>query len=118
MSGDAVHEYSIASSLLRMACQHARERGADRVVRLEVSVGELSGVEVPLLETAWTLVRERSVCDGADLAVRAVPVRWECSRCGEPVVPGLSLTCARCAVPARLAEGDELMLLRIEMEVS
>jgi hydrogenase nickel insertion protein HypA len=113
-----VHEYSIASALLRQAEEHAQKHGAARVLRLEICVGELAGVEVPLRETAWSLVRERSLCDGAPLAVRRLPARWECPRCGQSVPRGLALRCEPCAVPARLAEGDELVLERIEMEVT
>lgn len=113
-----MHEYSIASSLLRMAEEHAQKHGAARVVRLEICVGELSGVEAPLLETAWGLVRERSLCASAELAVRRLAARWECSRCGAPIARGLVLRCERCAAPGLLAEGDELVLERIEMEVT
>jgi len=113
-----VHEYGIASSLLRMAEAHVRKHDAARVVRLEVRIGELSGVEVPLLETAWSLVRERSVCAGVDLDVRRVPARWACPRCEAPLPPGARLSCPACGVPAKLTAGGELFLDRIEMEVS
>lgn len=113
-----MHEYSIASSLLRLAQEHAQKHGATRVLRVEICVGELAGVEVPLLETAWGLVRERSVCASAELGVRALPARWECPRCGDAVERGLALRCAGCDSPARLAAGDELLLERVEMEVT
>jgi hydrogenase nickel incorporation protein HypA/HybF len=113
-----LHEYSIASSLLRLAEEHAQKHGAARVLRLEICVGELSGVEVPLLETAWGIVRERSVCEAAELSVRTPAARWECPSCGEPVARGLALRCTRCELPARLAEGGEMVLERIEMEVT
>ena len=113
-----MHEYGIASSLLRMAEEHVRKHDAARGVRLELRVGELSGVEVPFLETAWRLVRERSVCEGADLDVQRVPARWSCPRCETELPPGARLSCPDCAVPARLAAGGELFLDRIEMEVS
>jgi hydrogenase nickel incorporation protein HypA/HybF len=113
-----MHEYSIASALLRQAEEHAQKHGAARVLRLEICVGELAGVEIPLLETAWGLVRERSLCAGAALRVRSLPARWACSRCEAPVARGLALRCERCRAPARLSEGDELVLERIEMEVA
>lgn len=113
-----MHEYSIASSLLRLAEEHVQKQASARVVRLEICVGELSGVEVSLLETAWGLVRERSPCAGALLAVRRQEACWECPRCGRAVARGLALRCARCDMPARLARGDELVLERIEMEVA
>jgi hydrogenase nickel incorporation protein HypA/HybF len=113
-----VHEYSIASSLLRLAEEHARKREASRVVKLELRIGELSGVELPLLQTAWSLVRERSLCDGVDLTVQRVPARWVCARCEGAVAPGTRLACGACGGRARLVEGEELVLDRIEMEVA
>lgn len=113
-----MHEYSIASSLLRMAEEHAEKRGADRVVALEIHVGELSGVEVDLLETAWTLVRERSICQDVPLTFNRIDARWVCRSCGESIARGQLLACAACGGPARLEAGDELLLGRIEMEVT
>lgn len=113
-----MHEYSIASSLLRMAEEQAVKHAAARVVSLELRVGELAGIEVDLLETAWSLVRERSCCDGVDLAITRTPARWECRDCGGPIARGGLLACSGCGAKARLASGDELVLDRIEMEVA
>lgn len=113
-----MHEYSIASSLLRMAEEQAAKHAAQRVLAVELRVGELSGVETELLETAWSLVRERSCCDGVDLAITRVTARWECSDCGTEIARGGWLACGHCGASARLACGDELLLDRIEMEVS
>jgi len=113
-----VHEYSIASSLLRLVEEHARKHEATRVVRIGLRVGELSGVEVDLLATAWSLVRERSLCDGVDLEVRAVPARWACGACGAQPEPGAVLACPDCGGRVGLTAGDDLVLDRIEMEVS
>jgi hydrogenase nickel incorporation protein HypA/HybF len=113
-----VHEYSIASSLLRMVEEHAGKHEGARVVRLELRIGELAGVEVPLLATAWSLVRERSVCEGVDLTVERVPAVWQCAECGGEIARGGWLACGRCGAQARLCAGDELILDRIEMEVT
>jgi len=112
-----MHEYSIASSLLRMAEEQVAKHAAERVSALALSVGALSGVEIELLETAWSLVRERSCCDGVDLAITRVAARWACAECGAPIAPGGLLRCDDCGASARLACGDELVLERIEMEV-
>jgi hydrogenase nickel incorporation protein HypA/HybF len=113
-----MHEYSIASALLRMAEQEAAKHAAERVVRLELRLGELSGVEPDLLETAWSLVRERSICDGVDLVIERVAARWVCSRCAHVIERGALLGCPECGSRAELECGDELMLDRIEMEVT
>jgi hydrogenase nickel incorporation protein HypA/HybF len=112
-----MHEYSIASALLRSAEEHARKHDAQRVVRIEIRIGEAAGVEVPLLETAWSLVRERSLCDGVDLTIERVSAHWQCAECESPIPAGERLACPRCGGRASLTSGDELMLDRIEMEV-
>ena len=112
-----MHEYSIASSLLQLAEEQARKHGAKRVVGLELRLGEQSGVEVELLETAWSLVRERSLCEGVALSIQRIPARWQCKECDEPIAPGALLVCAGCGGRGHLASGDELMLDRVEMEV-
>ncbi len=113
-----MHEYSIVGALLDQVGELAAQRDATAVHRLEVRIGELSGVEVELLETAFELFRERTICAGATLEVRPVPARWACPRCDGPIARGAALRCPDCAVPARLAEGDEIILDRIEMEVA
>jgi hydrogenase nickel incorporation protein HypA/HybF len=112
-----VHEYSLVQALLDQVDRQARAHHATAVHRLHVSVGELSGVEVPLLETAYATFRERTLCAGAELEVHAVPARWACPGCGRIVVRGEPLRCPECGAPARLEAGDEIVLDRIEMEV-
>lgn len=112
-----MHEYSIVQALMARVAAEAAARGAVGVHRLEVRIGELAGVERELLATAFSLFREGTVCDGAELRIRPVPARWACSRCGSGISPGSLLRCDVCASPARLVEGDEIVLDRIEMEV-
>jgi hydrogenase nickel incorporation protein HypA/HybF len=113
-----MHEYSIVQALLDRVDQEVRTHGATRIHRVRVSIGELAGVEVDLLRTAYETVRHRTACHDADLEVRQVEARWECSRCRAPVRRGAALQCATCGAAARLASGDEIMLDQIEMEAA
>jgi hydrogenase nickel incorporation protein HypA/HybF len=112
-----VHEYSIVQALMDRVGAEARARGATAVHRLSIRIGELSGVEPGLLTTAYDTFRERTICEHADLAVMIVAARWECPGCGCAISRGERLACTACALPARLVEGDEIVLDRIEMEV-
>jgi hydrogenase nickel insertion protein HypA len=112
-----VHEYSIVQSLIERVEEEARSRGAVSILRVSVRIGELSGVETELLETAYATFREVTVCREADLLVHAVPARWACRLCGRAIGRGEILSCPDCGSPARLVEGDEILLERIEMEV-
>jgi hydrogenase nickel insertion protein HypA len=112
-----MHEYSIVQALVDRVDAEARARKATAVHRLSVRIGELSGVDVDLLTTAYETFRERTICERAELDLQFVPARWECPNCGDLIRRGEVLTCPSCAVPARLVQGDEILLDRIEMEV-
>ena len=112
-----MHEYSIVQALMERVSAEARARRATAVHRLSVRIGELSGVEVDLLTAAYQTFRDRTICEGAALEVQVVAARWECPSCGRAIGRGDLLSCPACALPARLAQGDEIMLDRIEMEV-
>ena len=110
-----MHEYSIVASLIDRV--DASRPQAARIKRLHVKIGALSGVDVPLLVTAFETFRERMSCCDAELLVEETAARWCCPRCGAELVRGARLRCGSCGVPARLVQGDEIILQRIEMEV-
>jgi hydrogenase nickel incorporation protein HypA/HybF len=113
-----MHEYSIVQALLNKVEAECASRGAFAVHRLSIRIGELSGVEPDLLATAWETFREDSICRGAPMEIRRVPARWACPTCAEPIAKGARLQCPVCRIPAKLAEGDEIVLDQIEMEVA
>ncbi len=112
-----MHEYAIVQALLAQVEAAAQAAGATAVRTIRVRIGELAGVEVDLLRTAYATFRERGPCRTAELAVEAVAARWACPRCRRPRARGEVLRCPECSLPARLVAGDELILDRIEMEV-
>jgi hydrogenase nickel incorporation protein HypA/HybF len=111
-----VHEYSIVSSLIDRVQREAEAHGGVRVHKLHVKIGELAGVEVDLLNTAFETFAERTICDGAELAIHTVDAAWACPSCNQRMSRGQVLRCSSCQRPARLVEGDEIILERIEME--
>lgn len=113
-----VHEYSIVQALMEKIEDQARAHRASAVTRVALRIGELSGVEPDLLQTAFELVRERSICDGAALEIRRVPARWVCRACGRDVATGGVLRCAACNGPAELAEGNDIVLDQLDVEVA
>jgi len=112
-----VHEWSIVEALLARVEEEVQRRGAVRVHRLRVRLGALSGVEPALLASAYDVFRAGSACADASLEIVPTAARWACSRCEAEVPADGVLACPRCAAPARLAAGDEILLERIEMEV-
>jgi hydrogenase nickel incorporation protein HypA/HybF len=113
-----MHEYSVARSLMDAIDATASENRATSVQRVHLRIGELAGIEVDLLRSAFGLVRERTICSEAELEVEISPAEWQCSFCGQSIPRGTALRCSDCDVPARMISGDEIMLERLEMEVS
>ena len=112
-----MHEYSIVQSLYDAVAAQASARGAIAVHGLRVRIGELSGVDPGLLDTAWKTFRVKTICEEAPLDIEIVAAAWLCSLCGAPVARGGVLACGACGAPARLKQGDEILLDRIVMEV-
>ena len=113
-----MHEYSIVQALLDRVAAEARTHSAIAVHRIRVQIGEVSGVETELLETAFDLARTETICDNAELEIVPVPARWKCDSCGANIDRGEILRCLLCDLPVRLAAGDEIILERIEMEAA
>lgn len=112
-----MHELSIVQSVMDRVQAEARARGATQVHRLELRVGSMSGVVPELLHTAWEVFRQGTLCDQAELHIVEVPAIWGCPACARDLEAGAALRCPHCGGPARLRQGDELMLDRLEMEV-
>ena len=58
-----MHEYSIVQALLDRVEQELRRKGASRSHLVRVRIGELAGVEVELLRTAYDTIRRGTGCD-------------------------------------------------------
>ena len=112
-----MHEYSIVASLVDRVQREVDARPGATVHRLHVRIGELAGVEVELLRTAFETFRARTSCEAAELAIETVAPEWRCSRCDAAIARGEILRCPSCGRPARLVAGDDIILERIEMEV-
>jgi len=113
-----MHEYSIVQALLARVEREARAHDATRVHRVKVRIGELAGVESDLLQSAFDLARQATLCEAAELEVVSSAAIWECPNCRTTLPKGSVLRCSDCDGPARLSSGDEILLERIEMEAA
>jgi hydrogenase nickel incorporation protein HypA/HybF len=95
----------------------ARER-AERVTRILLQIGPLSGVEPLLLQDAFPIASAGTVAADAVLDVDAQPVRVRCMACqAESAASANRLVCGECGdYRTQLISGDELMLISVELE--
>ncbi len=115
-----MHELSVARALLRQVERLAGEHRALAVRGVTVRIGPLSGVEPGLLARAFPRAAAGSVADGAELRIESVAVRVHCEDCGaEGEAAPNRLACPACgSLNTRLAGGDEMLLVSLELETS
>ncbi|MGB5257359.1 MAG: hydrogenase maturation nickel metallochaperone HypA [Woeseiaceae bacterium] len=113
-----MHELSVCLSLMQQIDSIVRDRNAARVTKITLDVGPLSGVEPELLRNAYPLAAAGTSAEGAELVMQTGDVVVHCSQCGsESTVAPNKLLCASCGdFRTRLVSGDELTLLRVELE--
>ncbi len=112
-----MHELAVCQALIEQVEGIARERLAQRVDTVCVSIGPLSGVEPRLLEQAFPVASAGTVADGASLVLDCLPVRVRCQQCDQ-VTDALPsrLVCGNCGDwHTELVSGDELILSRVEL---
>jgi hydrogenase nickel incorporation protein HypA/HybF len=110
-----MHELSIADSVVRIACAHARGR---RVRTVELKVGHLRQVVPSALEFAFGLVAEGTELQGAELVMEVVPAAGRCRACGgESALPAFPLQCSHCgSFDVDVLRGEELLVDALELE--
>ena len=115
-----MHELSVCLSLLQQVEAIAAERHAAAVIRIELEVGPLSGVEPDLLRNAWPLAAAGTIAEPAELSINSCDLVVECSECGEQTAAKANrLLCASCGdYRTRVVSGEDLTLLRLELETT
>jgi hydrogenase nickel incorporation protein HypA/HybF len=113
-----VHELSICQALVSQVETIAQQHSAARVVSIVIGMGALSGVEAQLLRHAYPVASAGTVAEDAQLEIEQLPIRVKCSECGEEsTVKPNKLLCQHCGDwRTTLISGDELMLMRVELE--
>lgn len=112
-----MHEFSIVSSLLDLCEKNAKENSATKILKVEVKIGKLSGVEPHLLQTAFDTFKEKTICDSAELLLHIQDLVVLCQECGkESVLEKNCFACPECGGAVEVLDGEDMYLMRLEME--
>jgi len=113
-----MHEYSIVQSLIDLAEENAINNNAKKVTKLEIKVGVLSGVEVPLLETAFNTFKEGTICEDAEFIINVQPIVIRCRECQqEHILEKNEYECPNCkSQNLEVLDGEEMYLMSLELE--
>jgi len=113
-----MHELSVTESLLEIALRHAEQANAQRIIRLNLVIGELSGIVDDSVQFYWDIVSQGTIAEGALLHFDRVPASLRCLDC-EHTFPlnGRDYTCPECGERRVVTVGgDDFRLDSIEVE--
>lgn len=113
-----MHEYPITSQIVKIAEEYAKKARAERVVKINLVVGDYSGFIGDSISMYFDILAEGTICDGAKLNIRKVHPMLRCRNCGElfKKVP-FSFECPKCGDEGGPTEiGKEFYIESIEVE--
>lgn len=115
-----MHELAVCQDIIAQVEAIALNNNAMSVAVINLQIGPLSGVEIPLLTSAFSIARSGTVAEHAELRVEALPIRIKCNDCHtESVVAQNKLVCKQCGNwKTQLISGDEMLLRQVELETA
>lgn len=113
-----MHELGVTESIAGIVLRHAKMNGAARVLKVNIRLGELTGIVDHYVAFYWDMVTKDTVAQGAELNFMRVLAVARCSRCAEDFhMEEFDLTCPRCGETASdIVSGREFLVESIEIE--
>lgn len=113
-----MHEYSIVQSLLDSCEEQARINGANKITKVVVKIGVLSGVESDLLKTAFDAFKAKTICEEAEFVINIQKIEILCRDCGtKSTLEKYEFACPKCqSVNIDVTDGEEMYLMSLELE--
>ncbi len=113
-----MHEQSIVESLLALALEEGAKAGASRILKIDLVVGDLSGVLEEAVEFYFGFLSKGTIAAGAKLVFTRVPAQLRCRNCNTVFLPErLDLHCPNCKEQqVEVVSGRELRVDSMEVE--
>lgn len=116
--GSAMHELSIALSILDGAEEEMRHR-TGRVTAVHLKLGRFCGVVKEALLSSFEMAREGTALSQAELLIEEIPLVLHCPICAADGSPEslYELRCPTCGAPTNeIVRGRELEICALEIE--
>jgi hydrogenase nickel incorporation protein HypA/HybF len=110
-----MHELSIATSIIDIAEDFAREKHVEKILKIEVEVGKLSGVVRENLIFALEIAVKDTVLKDAEIIIDETEGRSKCNACGAEFINNDWYTpCPNChSLNFEIVAGKELRVKSI-----
>jgi len=113
-----MHELAITQSMLDLALKYAERAGAQRITRINLVVGEISGIVDESVQFYFDIMSRDTLAEGAQLSFKRRPARFRCSACGrEFSLRDGNWICPACqGLGGEVISGREFYMESIEVE--
>jgi len=113
-----VHEQSIVESLLAIAIENAEKAKAKKILRINVVVGELSGVVEESVNFYFSFLSKNTIAADAGIDYKRTPARLRCRQCNiEFIAENMDFRCPSCKeTQVEIIGGRELYMDSLEVE--
>lgn len=113
-----MHELSVTQNVLNIVLEHAQRAGAQRIIAINLVVGELTGFIDDSIQFYFDMLSPDTIAAGAKLAIQRIPARLRCRACGEEfALKDSQWLCPKCsAIGGDILAGRELFIQSIEVE--
>jgi len=115
---ETMHEFSITESMLTLALEKANEAKATKITRINLVVGELSGVVSDCVQFYFDHISKDTIASGAELTFETKPTLLRCHECDVIFSPNNSnWNCPDCnKTSIEITSGRECYMESIEVE--
>ena len=114
-----MHELSVTQSILDIALRHAEQAGAQRILAINLVIGELTGFVDDSIQFYFDFMSKDTPAQDARLNIERIAPRARCQECGVDYAPPNSRlwTCPGCdALGGEVIAGREFSVASIEIE--
>lgn len=115
-----MHEMGIVLSFVKMAEEYAVKNNAEKVIKVVLQVGEISGVVPRYLHEFYPDVIEGTILEGSELVIETIEASVFCTNCATTYNPTKSdLKCPACgSEKCDVIDGRGLFIKEIGIEES
>ena len=77
-----MHEWSLAEGIYRAVVEFAEKHKAKKIIEIDVSVGELSNLDIELMREAFEILAKGSIAENAKINFTIEKAFFKCEKCG------------------------------------
>lgn len=113
-----MHELPVTEQIVEIVLDHARKAKAERVLKINLVIGELSNFAGESIQFYFDILSKGSEAENASLSISRIPARARCQTCKKEFNPGgMNWFCPACGGSIEeILGGREFHIESIEVE--